>query len=59
MQKANGELRAELKAANIPLWRIAEKLGVHENTVIRRMRTELSSENLQAFKKALTEIKAE
>lgn len=59
MQKANRELRAELKAANIPLWRIAEKLGVHENTVIRRMRTELSSENLQAFKKALTEIKAE
>lgn len=59
MLKANGELRAELKAANIPLWRIAEKLGVHENTVIRRMRTELSNENLQAFKKALAEIKAE
>lgn len=57
MNKANIELRAELKAANIPYWRIAEVLGVHENTVIRRMRTELSSNDRAAFEKALAELK--
>lgn len=57
MHKANTELRAELRAANIPFWAIAEKLGVHENTVIRRMRTELSSDDRKAFEKALAELK--
>lgn len=57
MQKANTELRSELKAANIPYWRIAEVLGVHENTIIRRMRTELSSDDRQAFDKAIAELK--
>ena len=57
MNKANIELRAELKAANIPYWRIAEVLGVHENTVIRRMRTPLSDTDRQAFDKAIAELK--
>ncbi len=59
MQKANTELRAELRAAKIPYWAIAERLGVHENTIIRRMRTELSENDRKAFKKAIAEIKAE
>lgn len=59
MKKANAELRAELRAANIPFWAIAEKLGVCENTIIRRMRTELSNEHKQAIKQAIAELKAE
>lgn len=41
MKKANLEIREAMKANHIPIWAIAEVLGVHENTVIRRMRTEL------------------
>lgn len=38
---ANAKIKAELKAAKIPYWKIADKLGVHENTIVRRMRKEL------------------
>lgn len=56
---SNTEIRATLKAAKIPYWRIAEKLGVHENTVVRRMRKELSDSDRDSFLKAISEIKAE
>jgi DNA-binding Lrp family transcriptional regulator len=56
---SNTELRAELKAAKIPYWKIAEKLGVHENTIIRRMRKELSEDDRKAFFAAIAEIKKE
>ncbi len=56
---SNTELRAELKAAKIPYWVIAQKLGVHENTIVRRMRTELSDADRKAFYDAIAEIKAE
>ena len=55
----NTEIRAELKAAKIPYWKVAEKLGVHENTIVRRMRTELSEDDRKAFYAAIAEIKAE
>ena len=55
----NTEIRAELKAAKIPYWRIAEKLGVHENTIVRRMRKELSEDDCKRFHAAITEIKKE
>lgn len=56
---SNTELRAELKAAKIPYWMIADKLGVHENTVIRLMRHELSCEDRERINKAIAEIKKE
>ncbi|SFD14408.1 hypothetical protein [Ruminococcus albus] len=56
---SNSELRAELKAAKIAYWRIADKLGVHENTIIRKMRHELSDADRKAFYAAIAEIKAE
>lgn len=56
---SNTELRAELKAAKIPYWKIADKLGVHENTVIRLMRHELSCEDRERINKAIAEIKKE
>ncbi len=42
MQRANAEIRAALKAAKIPVWRVALEMGVHENTVLRKLRIELS-----------------
>ena len=55
----NIEIKAELKAAKIPYWKIADKLGVHENTIIRRMRKELSEEDCKRFRAAIAEIKKE
>jgi hypothetical protein len=53
---ANSELRKALKANKIPYWQIADKLGVHENTIIRRMRHELSEADREAFQNAIDEI---
>lgn len=55
----NTEIRAELKAAKIPYWKLADKLNVHENTIVRRMRKELSEADRKAFCEAITEIKKE
>ena len=41
MNKANTEIREALKAAKIPVWRLALAVGVHENTMLRRMRIEM------------------
>ena len=53
---ANAEIRKTLKAEKIAYWQIADELGVHENTVIRRMRHELSEADEKAFLKAISEI---
>lgn len=49
MTKANADIRAELKAKSIPVYAIADVLGVHENTVFRRLRHELSEQEKQKF----------
>lgn len=59
MNKANTALRSALKAAKIPYWRVAEQLGVHENTIVRMMRHELSDSDKVRFLKAISEIKKE
>lgn len=56
---ANSELRKALKANKIPYWKIADKVGVHESTVIRKMRHELSEADREAFQKAIDEIIAD
>ena len=56
---ANAEIRAILKNEKIPFWKIADKFGVHENTILRRMRHELSKAEKQTFLKAINEIIAE
>ena len=55
----NAEIRTELKSAKIPYWRIADKLGVHENTIVRRMRKELSEDDRKKFLAAIDTIKTE
>ena len=55
---ANNEIRDALKAANIPFWKVADVLGVCENTIARKMRHELSEADRERFEKAIAEIKA-
>lgn len=51
----------EVKEAkrNIPLWRIAKSLGVHEMTVIRWFREEMDEEKKQRVLYAIDEVKTE
>lgn len=42
MKKANIELRDKMHELHVPVWAIAAAIGVHENTMLRRMRTELT-----------------
>lgn len=56
---ANTEIREMLKTEHIPYWRIADVLGVHENTVIRRLRKELSPDDRKRFLAAIEQVKKE
>jgi len=53
----NQDLRKE--KGRIPAWAIAEKLQVHENTVYRMFRSNLSKEKKKEILKAIEEIKQE
>ncbi|MEE0366793.1 MAG: hypothetical protein UD575_18270 [Oscillospiraceae bacterium] len=44
---ANQDLRNAAKAAKVPLWRIAEKLGCSEPTMTRKLRRELPEKQKQ------------
>ena len=44
---ANQDLRNAAKAAKVPLWRIAEKLGCSEPTMTRTLRRELPEKQKQ------------
>lgn len=41
--KANTEIRQAMHEKHVPVWAVAEVVGVHENTMLRRLRTELPS----------------
>lgn len=43
MRKANIEIREMMHEKRVPVWAVAEVVGVHENTMLRRLRTELPS----------------
>lgn len=44
---ANQEIRMELKKRHIPQWKLGDLLGVSENTVNRKLRKELSTDEKQ------------
>lgn len=41
MEKANEKLRREMRARNVPFWRLAQLWGCSEITAVRRFRVEL------------------
>ena len=55
----NVEIKAEMKAAKIPYWKIADVLGVHENTIMRKLRHELTDNDRTRFESAIALIKAQ
>jgi len=56
MIKANTDIREEAKKAKIPLWVIAERLGISEYTMIRRLRKELSNTDKSEIRQMMKNI---
>lgn len=57
--KANDEIRAEALQRKVPLWQIAEKLGIADTTFSRKLRHELPNEEKQRVMEAIREIAEE
>lgn len=53
---ANMDIRFKAKAAGVPFWKIAEKLGVTEVTITRRFRKELNPEQKQMYLDIIQQI---
>lgn len=56
---ANEDLRRKLRSEDIPFWKVAEKMGVHENTISRRLRSELSEDDKQKILSIIEELSVE
>lgn len=56
---ANMDIRFKAKAAGVPFWKIGEKMGVSEVTIIRRLRKELSPEEKQRYLAVIQQIVSE
>lgn len=55
----NIEIRALLKRKKIHMYMVADKMGIHDNTLFRLFRYELSKENKQKVMKAIKQIQEE
>lgn len=55
----NENIRKAARVANIPLWRIADAMGVGENTVYRWLRRPLDEEKEQRFMDAIEQLSKE
>jgi len=55
----NLDIRRKLKEAKIMQWQLADKLGVSEMTLIRKLRYELTEEEKQKIFTIIKELEAE
>lgn len=55
----NIEIKRAARGAMIPMWRIAERIGVSEMTLIRWLRVELTDEKRQCITDAIEQLKQE
>lgn len=56
MSKANADIRGMLKEKQIPVYAVAAVMGVHENTVFRRLRFELPDKEKAVFRRIINEL---
>lgn len=54
---ANKEVRDSLAAHNIPQWQLADALGIHEETLCRRLRRELPDDEKAKLLEVIEKIK--
>ncbi|MBY0005740.1 hypothetical protein H7K05_10425 [Priestia aryabhattai] len=56
MFKRNNDIRGAISNAQLTTWLVAEKLGVHENTLFRKLRKELTNEEKIKIMSAIKEL---
>lgn len=56
MYQANTELRRRMRADNLPIWRIAQIIGVHEKTLLSWLRIELDNKKQRLVSGAIDEL---
>ena len=56
---ANDILKRFARDNKVPLWRIADVLGIHEVTLVRRLRHELSDEDRFLIESIIKELSGE
>ena len=54
--KPNMDLRFYARGKGVPLWRVAEAYGIHENTLLQRLRKQYSKEDAEEFKKIVDKL---
>lgn len=52
----NNDIRTLLKLRRIPMWRVAEQIGISEATITRWFRKSLTTERFEKVMKAIEEI---
>jgi len=55
--KPNVEIRNAIDNSYFFTWQLAQKLGIHENTFYRWMRTEMTDEKKEMVMAAIAELK--
>lgn len=59
MTKANSEIRTAMYNNKIPAWAIGAEIGVHENTILRRLRFELPEQEKQKYLSIIDKLSSE
>lgn len=54
--KPNEDLKLYAKAHKVKQWEIADKMGISENHLIRKLRYELAEDEINEFKKIVDEL---
>lgn len=55
---ANKDIRDALAARNLPQWRLADAIGIHEETLSRRLRRELPDDEKARLLEIIKTIEA-
>lgn len=58
MIKANQDIRKKMNDAGLKQWQVADAIGVHEQTFLRRLRRELPETEKQELFKIIDEVRA-
>ena len=56
MKLANQDIRELMREKKVPVYAVGAAMGVHENTVFRRLRFELPETEKQTFRRIINEL---
>lgn len=57
--KKNQELRSAMKTRKVFIWEIADRLGIHETTLIKKLRKQLTPEQTKKIFSIIEELHLE